>query len=150
MENEQTNDNNVEPITKGQKLQKLIDVVELNMTKVYDGNFEHVDAEKIAAASWGAQFSLGTILADARLHAKQAKNLVKLVKSEVDKDFRTPTPAEKKKTEVQIESLVISDSRVVTAENNLLKAEHEAEKWEFVLKSLSDAHIFFKNLNRLQ
>jgi hypothetical protein len=135
------------PLTRGEKVQQMIDVVDSSMGEIYTGTFDHNRAEKVAAAAWSAQFGLSTFLPDAKLRAKQAKNLLKLVKAQADKKYRDSN-GEKRRTEAQIEQLVTSDPEVVAAEAALLAAEHEAEKWECVLSSIKDGHIFFRNLNK--
>lgn len=138
----------LEVLTKGDKVQKLIDIIDVSMGEIYTGQFDHNKAEKIAAAAWSAQFGLSTLLPDAKLRAKQSKNFVKLAKAQADKKYRGSNGSDKKRTEAQIEQLVTSDPEVISAESALLSAEHEAEKWECVLSSIKDGHIFFRNLNK--
>ncbi len=136
-----------ETITRGEKVNHLLEVVDSSMGDIYLGTFDHNRAEKIAAAAWSAQYELSKILPDARLRAKQAKNFLKLAKAQADKKYRELS-GEKRKTESQLEQLITSDPNVITAEDDLLTAEHEADKWECILASIRDSHIFFKNLNK--
>lgn len=134
-------------ITRAEKVEEMAETLTDAMDDVYQGNFDILKAERMAALALSTQMELAKFLADAEWRAKQAKQELKYVSAEVHGRYKA-MPAEKKLTDASLEQLVNKDKEVRAVESKMAELEREAKKWQYVHGTLRDAHIFFRGLGK--
>lgn len=137
-----------ENLTRGQKIEAMLSVLQSAMNSVYLGQFDYSKSERMAALALTAQMELAKFSADAEWRAKHAKLEIKHVSAEANYKLRT-TSTEKKISEAALEQLVNRDPNVIKAELNMAEIERDAKQWQNYYGTLRDAHVFFRNLGKV-
>ena len=132
-------------ITKASSLDEQIEYFKDQMTAVYDGNFNVMKANKVAAAVLNAQLDLAKILPDAEFRARNSKQEIKCVESEVAFELKE---ANQKLAEAAITRLIPKDPRIKEANMSASLAEKESKKWQHISNVLKEAHVFFRTLGK--
>lgn len=125
-------------------------VVEQCFNEISAASREAYNAEKAdrtAALFLTAQMKLSFLIEDVELAAKQAKN--EIVRIEGEKYFECKEKnIDKKITEATLTNYVAKHSDIVNAKIECAKQEAALKKWSYILSSLKDGHIYFRNLTR--
>lgn len=129
---------------------------ELLLSKCFDElkfaskeKYEPEKAEKTAALFLLAQIQLAYFIADFELNAKHSKNEIARVEgfkySEIKDNFDG-----KKITEASLTNLLAKDAAVIAAKRSNAEAEADIKKYNYLMGSLKDGHIFFRALQKKQ
>ena len=135
-------------VTRGQKIETMLETLQHAMNAVYEGNFDYTKADRMAALALTAQMELAKFTADAEWRAKHAKLEIKHASSEAYHKHKI-TSTEKKLSEAALEQLVNKDPDVRSAELKMANFEKDAKQWQNYYGTLKDAHVFFRNLGKV-
>lgn len=125
-------------------------VVEKCLTEMQTASREKYDsdrADKTAALCLVAQMKLSSIIEDVEMKARNSKNEITRMEGEKYFEFKTGS-FEKKLTENALTSAVAKDDKVVKCKMDSSKYEAELKKYVFILNTLKEAHIFFRNIGK--
>lgn len=136
-----------EGFSREEKVQKLLEVVELKMKEVRRGTFDASQGERIAALVLEAQMSLAGFFTDAEASARNAKHISDLAEAEAGNSI--VASAEKKPSDATIKRMATADSQVQQAKKTAVELDREYKKWRCVYDILKEAHILFRNISRL-
>lgn len=134
-------------ISRADKIEEMSEVLSDAMDAVYQGRFDILRAERMAALALSMQMELAKFLADSEWRAKQAKQELKYVSAEAHSKYKS-MPSEKKLTDNALEQLVNKDKNVRDVDAKVAELECEFKKWQYVHGTLRDGHIFFRNLGK--
>jgi hypothetical protein len=104
-------------------------------------------ADRTAALFLAAQMKMSFWIEDVEMKAKNAKNEITRIEGEKYFEYKT-TNADKKITENMIASGVAKDADIVRARQECVAHEAELKKLNYILGTLKDAHIYFRNLSK--
>jgi hypothetical protein len=104
-------------------------------------------ADRTAALFLMAQMKLSFLIENVEFGAKQAKNEVTRIEGEKYFDYKM-SAIDKKITENMITSHVAKESDIVAAKLECAKQEAALKKWNYLLNTLKDSHIYFRNLSK--
>ncbi len=124
-------------------------LIERCFAQLEDANREKYDSEKAdrtAALFLTAQMKLAFLIEDVEMKAKNAKN--EIARLEGEKYFEYKTSNAEKKTEKLIENYVAKDSDIVAAKIECAAKEADIKKWNYIMSTLKDSHIDFRNLSK--
>jgi hypothetical protein len=110
-------------------------------------NYDSIKAEKTAALFLVVQIKLAELLQDVELNAKQAKNEIDRIEAEKYLQFKE-TSGEKKITENGLTALIAKDKDVISIKNEAARAEAELKKFNYILNTLKDAHIYMRAVSK--
>ena len=136
--------------THAEKVQRLVDVVQHQLTKVRSGTFNPAKGEQVAALALEGQLELAPFYADAEFSAKNAKHLVEF--AEAEKEINIADEANDKKvkiTQAAISRMASISDEVKGAKKHMVGLEKEHKKWRYVYDTLRESHIFFRNIGKL-
>jgi hypothetical protein len=125
-------------------------VVEKCLAEMQTASREKYDsdrADKTAALCLVAQMKLSSIIEDVEMKARNSKNEITRMEGEKYFEFKTGS-FEKKLTENALTSAVAKDDKVVKCKMDSSKYEAELKKYVFILNTLKEAHIFFRNIGK--
>jgi hypothetical protein len=125
-------------------------VVEKCLAEMQTASREKYDsdrADKTAALCLVAQMKLSSIIEDVEMKARNSKNQITRMEGEKYFEFKTGS-FEKKLTENALTSAVAKDDKVVKCKMDSSKYEAELKKYVFILNTLKEAHIFFRNIGK--
>lgn len=103
-------------------------------------------ADKTAALFLTAQMKISFLIEDIELKARSSKNEISRVEGE--KYFEYKSNGSDKKTENMLASYIAKEPSVVSVKNECAKQESSLKKWNYVLSTLKDGHIYFRNLSK--
>src|SRR5580698_9891274 len=103
--------------------------------------YDEEKAEKVAAMFLLAQGQLAFFIADIEFQARFSKNEISRI--EGSKYFDLKTSATSKITEAGLTQLVAKDEDVIAAKRGNCEAEAEAKKFNYLMASLKEGHVFF-------
>lgn len=104
-------------------------------------------ADRTAALFLAAQMKLSFLIEDVELRARHAKNEITRLEGEKYFDFKT-SGGDKKITENMLTNHVAREPDIVAAKLECAKQEAALKKWNYVLATLKDSHIYFRNLSK--
>lgn len=104
-------------------------------------------ADRTAALFLMAQMKLSFVIEEVEMKAKNAKNEISRIEGEKYFEHLTTTSG-KKPTEAAITSGVNKEPEVVKAKADNAEFESNLRKWNYLLNSLKDGHIYFRNLSK--
>jgi hypothetical protein len=111
---------------------------------------EKYDLDKAAltaALFLKAQFQLAVFISDIELKARHSKN--DITRIEAQKYFECKEAAAGKKlTEAALTNLVAKDTDVIEAKKANSEAEAELKKYNYLMSSIKDGHIFYRSLGK--
>lgn len=108
--------------------------------------YDSEKADKSAALFLAAQMKVSFLIEEMELKARNAKNEISRVEGE--KYLECKTSAEKKITENTLAAHISKDPDIVRVKNEHAQLEASVKKWVYVLASLKDGHIYFRNLGK--
>jgi hypothetical protein len=116
-------------------------------TKASRKKYDQEMAERTAAMFLVAQMKISFLIEEVELASKQAKN--EIARLEAEKYFECKTSnVDKKITESMLTNFVAKNSEVMSAKTNAAQAEASLKKWSFILNTLKDGHIYFRNIGK--
>lgn len=115
---------------------------------VHEGNFDEKRAIRAAALALKIQMDLAELLPEVEAQAKGQKNDLEIVESEVyfDQSIR---PGDKKPSEAALKHLVTKADQTKIAHLKMVESEKKSKRWNIVLGTVREAHIFFRTLAKL-
>lgn len=104
-------------------------------------------ADRTAALFLMAQMKLSFLIENVEFNAKQSKNEITRIEGEKYFDYKT-SGGDKKITENMLTSFVSKEPDIVAAKLECAKQEAALKKWNYLLNTLKDSHIYFRNLSK--
>jgi hypothetical protein len=109
--------------------------------------YDSEKAERTAALFLLAQMKLSLYIEDIELQWKLSKNEIERIQAEKYFELKNNF-TDKKITEAAMGNLVAKDSDVINIKNESVKNESDFKKWNYLLSSLKEGHVFFRNLSK--
>lgn len=127
-----------------------------------DGKCNGDRADKNAALFLEVQINLSDYVSTAELKVKMAKNELERLSGQKYFEYKNglpaTIPADKnrtgsiiafgKMTEAGLEQALCQDKEIAELKGEISKAEAEHKKWNYLLSTLSNGHIYYRNLGR--
>jgi hypothetical protein len=110
-------------------------------------NYDFMKADKTAALFLTAQYKLSLLIEDIEFDAKNSKNEVSRLEGEKYFEFKTEN-ADKKTTDSMINAYIAKSQDIIDAKKSYAKNESILKKYNFILNTLKDGHVYFRNLNK--
>lgn len=129
------------------EVEKLISECFAETEKASRENYDHYKADKTAAMFLTAQYKLSLLIEDIEFDAKNSKNEITRLEGEKYFEFKSEN-ADKKTTESMINSYIAKSQDIIDAKKNCAKSESLLKKYNFILNTLKDGHVYFRNLNK--
>ena|ERR1700723_1900826 len=104
-------------------------------------------ADRTAALFLAAQMKLSFLIEDIELRARQAKNEITRIEGEKYFEIKI-AGGDKKITENALLSALAKEPDIVASKLECAKQEASLKKWIYVLNTLKDSHIYFRNLSK--
>lgn len=104
-------------------------------------------ADRTASLFLLAQMKLSFLIEEIEMRAKNAKNEIARVEGEKYFEVKSAAGPEKK-TEAMIVNYIAKDPDIVAVKLECAKQEATLKKWGFVLNTLKDSHIYFRNVSK--
>ena len=133
--------------TNEEVVYELIEKCLKELELAHKEKYESEKAEKTAAMFLLAQTKLVLFIEDTELRAREAKNEVSRIEAEKYFEYKNSMSGNKT-TETMISQYVAKDEKVVESKSQAAKAEASLKKWSYVLATLKDRHIFFRNVGK--
>jgi hypothetical protein len=127
--------------------EELIERCFNEMQEASRNKYDTDKADKTAALFLMAQMKLSFLIEEVEMKAKNAKNEITRIEGEKYFEYKTIN-ADKKVTENMITNFVAKEADIVSARRECASSEATLRKWNFILGSLKDGHIFFRNLSK--
>lgn len=108
--------------------------------------YDSEKAERTAAMFLAAQIQLAFFISDVDLRARHSKNDISRV--EAQKYFELKDDFTKKPTEAALTNSVAKNQDVVDVKKANAEAEADLKKYNYLMASLKDGHIFFRGLGK--
>ncbi len=104
-------------------------------------------ADKTASIFLVAQMKLSFLIEEIELAARHAKNEISRIEGEKYYEYKQ-AGTDKKTTENMATNYVAKDSDIVAAKRECAKQEAALKKWNYVLNTLKDGHVYFRNISK--
>jgi hypothetical protein len=128
-------------------IEKLIEECFAEISASSREKYDTDKADRTAALFLAAQMKLSFLIEEIELHARQAKNEITRIEGEKYFEFKMGA-GDKKITENMLASYVAKDTDIVSAKQAAAQQESALKKWNYVLSTLKDSHIYFRNLSK--
>lgn len=128
------------------ELDKLIDLILNNLSSARQNELDEKMYAPCAAACLEAQLKLASIVANDEFEARQAKAELECVLGERAVSIRENSA--ERITDATMTALLSKDSKVKTAKQVYADKERESKKYGLINATLSNAHIFFRGLDK--
>lgn len=109
----------------------------------YDGE----KADRTASLFLVAQMKVSLLIEDVEMKAKLSKNEISRIEGEKYFEYKM-SGTEKKTTEGMLSNYVAKDKDVSSAKNDCAKFEATLKKWNYILDTLKNGHIYYRNLGK--
>jgi hypothetical protein len=109
--------------------------------------YDNEKADRTASLCLLAQMKLSFLIEEIEMKAKNAKNEIVRVEGEKYFDYKTSN-TDKKITENMLVNYVAKEPDIVASKLECAKQEATLKKWNYVLNTLKDAHVYFRNLSK--
>jgi hypothetical protein len=109
--------------------------------------YDSEKADRTAALFLTAQMKLSFLIEDSEMSAKNSKNEIARLEGEKYFEYKVDN-ADKKITENMIVNYVAKNPDIVTAKTECAKHEARLKKWNYLLNTLKDGHVYFRNLSK--
>ena len=137
-------------VSRADKVQKLVLVIQEQLQLVRTGNFNPAKGERVAALALEGLLELAEFYADAEASAKTAKNFVDFTEGDVAaKVAKDASDKSIKVNETSLKRMALISDEVKSAKSNMISLEKEYKKWRYVYETLREAHVFFRNIGKL-
>jgi len=124
-------------------VEKCFDEMQEASLNKYDAD----KADRTAALFLAAQMKMSFWIEDVEMKAKNAKNEITRIEGEKYFDYKTEN-SDKKVTENMVASYVAKDADIVRTRRECAAYESELKKLNYILGTLKDSHIYFRNLSK--
>lgn len=104
-------------------------------------------ADRTAAMFLMAQMKLSFLIEEVEIKAKNAKNEITRIEGEKYFQYKNDN-LDKKITENMLLNYIAKDPDIVSAKQECTNFEANLKKWNYLLTSLKDGHIFFRNITK--
>lgn len=104
-------------------------------------------ADRTAALFLTAQMKLSFLIEDVEMKAKGSKNDITRIEGEKYFSYKDSN-LEKKITENMLTSYLAKEPEVVLAKKECAQFESSLKKWNYILDTLKNGHVFFRNLGK--
>jgi|ERR1700722_1131410 len=133
--------------TNKAEFEELVEKCFAELKAASQDKYETDKAERTAALFLQAQMKLAFFIEDIESAARHSKSFIDKIES--DKYFEIKDAAVGKKiTEAAMEHSVAHDPVVVEAKKANSNAESELRKYNYLMASLKEGHIFFRGMGR--
>lgn len=129
-------------------VEKLIDECFVEIDASSRQTYDTDKADRTAALFLAAQMKVSFLIESVELQARQAKNEITRIEGQKYFDFKTEGFGDKKITENMLANHVAKEPEVMAAKNKCAEQEAALKKWNYVLSTLKDSHIYFRNLSK--
>jgi hypothetical protein len=137
-------------VTRAEKVEQCLGVVQDQLSRVRRGEFNVTHGPLVAALALESQLELADFYADAEAAAKNAKNIIEYMESESACKFVEEANNKKiKSTEAAVKRYTSLDQAVKDSKKEYIDLEREHKKWKCVFEILKDAHVFFRNIDKV-
>lgn len=128
-------------------IEKLIEECFNEISASSRDKYDTDKADRTAALFLSAQMKLSFLIEEVELRARHAKNEITRIEGEKYFDFKV-SGGDKKITENMVTNYVAKEPDIVAAKLECAKQEAALKKWNYVLSTLKDSHIYFRNLSK--
>ena len=118
------------------------------LEKASKEKYDAEKAERTAALFLTAQMQLAFFIEDIELNSRHLKNEIERIEAEKYFDAKTSIADGKKATEGYLTQSIAKDKDVSAAKKAAAAAEADLNKSKYLMSSLKDAHIYFRNLSK--
>lgn len=134
--------------TNKEDFEELVGKCFEELTLASKESYNIAKAERTAAMFLAAQMQLAFFIEDTELKARHSKNDISRVEAQKYFDIKDNTVAGKKITEATLTNAVAKDSEVIKTKKENSEAEASLKKMNYIMASLKDGHIYFRNLGK--
>jgi len=128
-------------------IEQIIEECFAELSSASREKYDSDKADRTAALFLKAQMKLSFLIEDIELQARQAKN--EITRIEGEKYFAIqPTESDKKITENMRTNFIAKEPDIVSAKASCAKQEAALKKWNYVLDTLKNGHVYFRNLSK--
>jgi len=128
-----------------QELEELIHKCLKELESAQEAKYDQEKAERTAALFLSVQMQLADLLHDFELKSKQARRNVEVVEAEKYFFYKNAN-AGSKLTEASLNHMIAKDPDVIKAEQEAALAESSLKKWGYILGTIKDGHLFYRNV----
>jgi hypothetical protein len=128
-------------------IEKVIDECFSEITAASREKYDTDKADRSAALFLVAEMKLSFLIEEIELRARQAKNEISRVEGEKYFEFKA-TSGDKKITENMLQNYLAKEPDIVGAKLECATQEAAIKKWNYLLASIKDGHIYFRNLSK--
>lgn len=104
-------------------------------------------ADKTASLCLLAQMKLSFLIEEVEMKAKNAKNEIGRIEAEKYFEYKSSN-TDKKITENMLVNYVAKEPDIVAVKLECAKQESTLKKWNYVLNTLKDSHVYFRNISK--
>lgn len=116
-------------------------------TEASRSKYDTQKADQTAALFLTAQIKLSMLIENFEMNAKNAKNEISRIEAEKYFEYKENNQ-DKKITENMLISAIAKDPAVVAAKLECSKIEATLKKYNYLLNTLKDGHVFFRNIGK--
>lgn len=128
-------------------IEEVIDKCFDEMSSASRDKYDSDKADRTAALFLTAQMKLSSLIEEVELKSKHSKNEISRLEGE--KYFEIKESDQNKKiTDKMTESYVAKHPDIVEAKREFAVSESNLKKWNYILNTLKDGHIYFRNLGK--
>lgn len=132
-----------------ENLEELINKCLKELETAYKGECTPEHAERNAALFLIAQIRLASYISNIELVAKTAKSEVERASSEKYFEYKKESAnTSPKLTEAALEHAILKDKSILDLKKDLYQSESDMKKWNYIFSTLSNGHIFYRNLGK--
>lgn len=131
-----------------EKLGYLVEKCLNELSSAKEGKFESDRAERAAALFLETQMHALDLLQDLELKARMSKHEIEKTEAEKYFSIKTANISGAKLTEVALGHAIVKDESVIESKVKSASLEVEVKKWQFMLNTLKEGHVFFRGLGK--
>lgn len=138
------------PLINMEDLSEIESAIESCFKEMHNASLQKYDADKAdrtAALFLITQMRLSSLIEDVEMKAKNAKNEITRIEAEKYFEYKTNN-SDKKITENMLLNYIAKDSEIIKIKKECVQYEANYKKWTYILGTLKDGHIYFRNLGK--
>lgn len=128
-------------------IEKIVDECFSEISSASREKYDTDKADRSAALFLVAEMKLSFLIEEVELRARQAKNEISRIEGEKYFDYKV-SGGDKKITENMLTNYLAKEPDIVSAKAECAKQEAALKKWNYLLASLKDGHIYLRNLSK--
>jgi len=128
-------------------VQSVLDMCFEEISQAHRDKYDCDKADRTAALFLLAQMKLSSLIEEVDIKSKFYKNEITRLEGEKYFEYKMSNSGQKI-TEAMLSNYVAKDSDIVTTKTLCAEQEAAIKKWNFILGTLKDGHIFFRNLSK--